>query len=643
MKQTIIKSLMLIAVLLTSNATYAYDFESGGVLYNITSASEPYTVAVTYKYDGEVVHNYYKGSVTIPEKVTYNGITYSVTEIDAAFADSYYLTSVTIPASILKIGGYIDGSASFSDCNSLISINVSDDNPNFCSIDGVLYSKDKKTLIAYPGAKGNEYTIPEGTVLIDEFAFNYCRKLTSVTLPQSIEDIGRYAFEWCEKLKDINFPQCITNIGDYAFKGCRSFEIITLPNSVISIGNGAFWWCDNITSLTLPNSVINIGNDAFWSCDNITSLIIPESVQTLGTGAFNYCTSLKTVYYNAKKCIATGDGYGIFWDSSITDVVIGENVQSIPRTLFDGCVGLKSITIPESVTTIGEYAFRDCSGLTGVYISDIEAWCKIDFRKGYTNPLYYAKNLYLNNEKVTNLVIPNTVNEIKDYAFEGCTGLTSVTIPNSVTSIGESAFSGCSGLTSITIPNSVTSIGESAFRGCSGLTSIVVESGNTVYDSRENSNSIIETSTNALITGCKTSIIPNSVTSIGGYAFYGCTGLTSVEIPNSVTSIGGWAFYGCSGLTGVYISDIEAWCKIDFRNDFANPLYRAKNLYLNNEKVINLVIPNTVNEIKDYAFECCTGIASVMVGNSVKKIGRDAFLNCTGLTSVTIPNSVTSI
>ena len=541
MKQTIIKSLMLIAVLLTSNATYAYDFESGGVLYNITSASEPYTVAVTYKYDGEVVHNYYKGSVTIPEKVTYNGITYSVTEIDAAFADSYYLTSVTIPASILKIGGYIDGAASFSGCSSLISINVSDDNPNFCSIDGVLYSKDKKTLIAYPGAKGNEYTIPEGTILIDEFAFNYCRKLTSVTLPQSIEDIGRYAFEWCEKLKDINFPQCITNIGDYAFKGCRSFEIITLPNSVISIGNGAFWGCDNITSLTLPNSVINIGNDAFWSCGNITSLIIPESVQTLGIGAFNYCTSLKTVYYNAKKCIATGDGYGIFGNSSITDVVIGENVQSIPRTLFYSCVGLKSITIPESVTTIGEYAFDGCSGLTGIYISDIEAWCKIDFRNSYANPLYYAKNLYLNNEKVTNLVIPNTVNEIKDYTFKDCTGLTSVTIPNSVTSIGEYAFSGCSGLTSVTIGNSVTSIGILAFYNCTGLTSITIP------------NSVTTIGKSAFY-GCSglTSItIPNSVTSIGGYAFLNCTGLTSVTIGNSVTSIGDAAFEGCSNLTEI--------------------------------------------------------------------------------------------
>lgn len=300
---------MLIAVLLTSNATYAYDFESGGVLYNITSASEPYTVAVTYKFDGEVVHNYYKGSVTIPEKVTYNGITYSVTEIDAAFAGSYYLTSVTIPASILKIGGEIQGFASFSDCRSLISINVSDDNPNFCSIDGVLYSKDKKTLIAYPGAKGNEYTIPEGTILIDEFAFS--------------------------------------------------------------------------------------------------------------------------------------------------------------------CVGLKSITIPESVTTIGKYAFDGCSGLTGVYISDIEAWCKIDFRNSDANPLYYAKNLYLNNEKVTNLVIPNTVNEIKDYTFKDCTGIASVTVGNSVKKIGRDAFLNCTGLTSVTIGNSVTSIGDAAFEGCSNLTEIL--------------------------------------------------------------------------------------------------------------------------------------------------------------------------
>ena len=170
-----------------------------------------------------------------------------------------------------------------------------------------------------------------------------------------------------------------------------------------------------------------------------------------------------------------------------------------------------------------------------------------------------------NNKYSGDIVIPETiayngatysVTSIGDEAFRGCSGLTSVTIPNSVTSIGYSAFYGCSGITSVTIPNSVTYIGGSAFLGCSGLNSIVVSGNNVTYDSRDNCNAIIETSTNTLVAGCKNTIIPNSVTSIGGSAFEGCSGLTSLTIPNSVTSIGRFAFRGCSGLTELDLNNV---------------------------------------------------------------------------------------
>ncbi len=206
----------------------------------------------------------------------------------------------------------------------------------------------------------------------------------------------------------------------------------------------------------------------------------------------------------------------------------------------------------------------------------------------------------------TSIVLKEGTTGIADCAFSDCSGLTSVTIPNSVISIGDWAFFDCSDLTSVTIPNSVTSIGDYAFGDCSGLTSIKVESGNSVYDSRENCNAIIETATNTLISGCKNTIIPNSVTSIGDYAFYGCSDLTSITIPNSVTSIGYRAFYYCTGLTSV-------------------------------------TIPNSVTSIGREAFYCCTGLTSLTIPNSVTSIGGDAFSFCSGLTSVTIPNSVTSI
>ena len=206
--------------------------------------------------------------------------------------------------------------------------------------------------------------------------------------------------------------------------------------------------------------------------------------------------------------------------TGLTSITIPNCVKEIGECAFLGCIGLTSITIPESVTYIGGGAFRDCSGLTSISI-------------------------------------PNSVTRIGENAFSGCTGLTSISIPNGVTDIGHYAFSGCTSLTSITIPESVTYIGGSVFFGCSNLNSIIIEDGNTKYDSRDNCNAIILTATNILIAGCSKTIIPNTITSIGDYAFYGCNGLTSITIPESVTSIGYGAFYGCNSLDKILLLNTE--------------------------------------------------------------------------------------
>ena len=228
------------------------------------------------------------------------------------------------------------------------------------------------------------------------------------------------------------------------------------------------------------------------------------------------------------------------------------SVTSIGDEAFDECTGLTSIVIPNSVTSIGECAFMGCTGLTSIDI-------------------------------------PNSVTSIGRQAFDGCTGLTSINIPNSETSIDEYAFRGCTGLTSIVIPNSVTDIGAGAFHGCTGLTSIVVESGNPRYDSRNNCNAIIETANNTLIYGCNNTIIPNTVTSIGRHAFYECAGLTSIDIPNSVTFIGAWAFYYCTEVTSINI-------------------------------------PNSVTSIENRAFIGCTGDVYSYIDNlSLVSMDSDVF------------------
>ena len=241
-----------------------------------------------------------------------------------------------------------------------------------------------------------------------------------------------------------------------------------------------------IRKATVKYGITSIGESAFLGCRGMTELILPNSVTSIGGNAFEGC-------------------------SGLTELILPNSVTSIGNAAFFGCSGLTELILPNSVTSIGESAFSGCSGMT-------------------------------------ELTLPNGVMSIGGNAFFGCSGLTELTLPNGVTSIGDDAFHGCRGLTELILPNSVRSIGDIAFTYCSGLEKITVESGNSCYDSRDNCNSIIDTEFNTLIVGCKNSVIPNSVTSIGYYAFYGCSGLTELTLPDSVASIGDGAFICCSDL-----------------------------------------------------------------------------------------------
>ena len=483
-------------------------------------------------------------------------------------------------------------------------------------VDGIYYkilsTVDKTVEVTYKGNSyySNEYTgnvvIPESVIYneknysvtsIGDHAFYGCSGLTSVEIPNSVTSIGWYAFEYCPGLTSIVIPNSVTSIGRSAFHGCYGLTSIEIPNSVTSIGNRAFYNCSGLTSIVIGNSVTSIGQEAFYNCEGLESVTIPNSVTSISSYAFYGCSGL------------TGK------------LVIPNSVTSIGQQAFSGCSGLTSVVIGNSVTHIGMEAFRGCYGLKDVYISDIAVWCDIGFIDGSSNPLYYANNLYLNGELVTELVIPNSVTRIGERSFDGCTGLKSIEIPNSVTSIGEGAFYDCSGLTGeLVIPNSVTSISRSAFSGCSGLTSVVI--GNSVTS--------IEYNTFSGCSGLTSVVIGNSVTSIGNQAFLRCSGLTGeLVIPNSVTSIGNDAFYGCSGLTSVVIGNsVTSIGEEAFRNCSG---------------LTSIVIPNSVTSIGEYAFSGCSGLTSIVIPNSVTSIGENAFSNCSGLTSIEIPDGVTSI
>ena len=581
-------------------------------------------------------------SVVIPDSVTSIG--------ESAFSGCKGLTSVTIGNGVTSIG-----SDAFAGCTRLTSVTIGNSVTSIGSD-------------AFAGCTGlTSVTIGNSVESIGSYAFSGCTGLTSVTIPDSVTSIGESAFSGCTGLTSVTIPDSVTSIGSDAFYGCTnlmqkengvsyvdtwaiscdtSVSELTLRSNTVGIGERAFLNCTGLTSVVIPDSVTSIGEGAFSGCAGLTSVVIPDSVTSIGGGAFSGCSSLESMtipfvgaeagkgyhfgyifgttsytggtevwqsyrtYYipTSLRNVTVTRGnilYGAFYNCSmLTSVTIGNSVTSIGSEAFYGCTGLTSVTIGNSVTSIGDVAFSGCYKLVEVYNKsslDITAGSS---GNGYIG--YYAKNVYTKENgsrftdtadgyrfiydgakgylvgyygEATDITLPDsftaydgtTVNsyEINRYAFYGNTALTSVTISDSVTSIGDSAFYKCTGLTSVTIGNSVavTSIGGSAFSGCTGLTSVT---------------------------------IGNSVTSIGSYAFSGCTGLTSVTIGNSVTSIGSDAFWGCTGLTSV-------------------------------------TIPDSVTSIGGSAFEDCTGLTSVTIGNSVESIGGSAFSGCGSLESITIP------
>jgi hypothetical protein len=306
----------------------------------------------------------------------------------------------------------------------------------------------------------------------------------------------------------------VTIIDYQAFRNCDGLTSVKIGNNVVVIGDYAFYGCSNLTNVKIGNGVTDIGRGAFYSCSSISSMEIGNSVKYIGIQAFSNC-------------------------SSLTSISIPDGMVNIDSWAFEGCSKLASIVIPNSVKTIGDSAFSGCLNLSSVTISN-----------GVT---MIAHRTFLGCISLTSVEIPYGVTSIGMDAFSGCRSLTSVMIPGSVETINSNAFIGCSSLTSVTIPSSVMSIGNAIFENCSSLSSISVDKGNTMYDSRDNCNAIIQTSLNKLIAGCKNTVIPNSITNIARYAFCGCTGLTSITIPANVTTIGESAFEGCNSLTTVTV------------------------------------------------------------------------------------------
>ncbi len=535
--------------------------------------------------------------IVIPQ--TYNDL--PVTRICSyAFYNCSSLTSITIPDSVTSID-----EGAFSRCFSLVEI----------------YNKSSLTMTAGGTDNGyigyhalNVYTPTSGESKLHTTDDGYVFYVDGDT---------RYLVKYVGGETDITLPENCQGhnykIYRYAFYDCDSLTSITIPDSVTSIGYDAFSYCDSLTSVTIPDSVTSIGDEAFFACDSLTSVTIGNSVTSIGYSAFfGYC-SLVEVYNKSSLAITAGSPNNGEVGYYALNVYTPTSGASKLHTTDDGYIFY--------VDGDTRYLVKYAGGETNIILPEN---CQ-----GHNYEIYvYA---FYNCDSLTSITIPEGVTSIGEFAFFGCSSLTSVTIPDSVTSIGEYAFYDCDSLTSITIPDSVTSIGDSAFSGCLSLTSITVGENNTVYSSQDG----------ILYDKEKTEFIhipddlqgdvtiPDGITSIGSYAFSGCSSLTSITIPEGVTSIGYNAFYGCDSLTNVHITDIAAWCGINFGDSCANPLYYAHNLYLNGKLVTDLVIPEGVTSIGDSAFEDCSSLTSITIPDSVTSIGWAAFYHCSSLTSVT--------
>ena len=528
------------------------------------------------------------------------------------FDDCNDLISVTIPDSITSIGD-----TEFTRCNNLVAINVDENNTAYTSIDGVLYSKSLFFLECYPSGKTQkEFTIPNVVRSIGNCAFENSTNLTTIVIPDNIIGIGMYAFRNCNNLSDIKIPSQVSSIGRAAFSDCSSLTNISIPERVTNIEYATFSGCSSLSSVTIPNSITNIEYAAFSGCNSLSSIIIPDSVTNMGgtessvgynmSGAkgsvFSGCSSLTSM--TIPDSVINIETDNLFRGcSSLVNVTIPNSITIIGNSTFDGCSSLTSVTIPNGVTSIGNLAFSNCSNLINITIPD-----------SVTNIGGYA---FENCSNLINVIIPDSVTSIDSGVFENCSSLTSITIPEKVETFNTwRLFEGCSNLISVNLPKCVTSIDKYAFKGCSSLISIS---------------------------------IPDGVTSIGEYAFEDCSSLKNITIPDSVASIKNRAFYRCDNIETLNISQVGlnyGWANMkNLRTvNFIGKITVIKSsTFAGCINLIDIKIPDTVDNIESCAFQGCSSLTNIKIPNSVVNIGNSAFGGCVGITSIIIPHSLTNI
>ena len=514
---------------------------------------------------------------------------------------------------------------------------------------------------------GSDYITTYTVTAIGDYAF--CESMfNSVTIPGSVTTIGKYAFSDCSNLNSVTIvtpefdpyePEPDLNsvtIGTAAFNNCSLLSSIELPNSLTSIQDSVFVGCSRLSSITIPASVKSIGSEAFSGCFNISSISFEDfsSLDSIKFSAFFYCGS-SSASITIPESVTFIDNYA-FNRSGFAAIDIQASITIINSNVFSDCESLTSITIPSSVTSFDDYAISKCPKLNSISISEnVEFIASSAFMgTGGTfevdvNNLNYSssENVLFNKDKTvlihcsaskTNYAVPASVITIGEYAFSNCEVLSSVTIPNTVTTIDKNAFRYCITLTTINIPTSVSSISQYTFYN-SGLTNITLPSG-------------IDSINNNAFNSCKSLssvTIPESVTYIGSSTFSYCSALTGITIPNKITTIPNNLFYNCSELTTINLPDIVnsiesyAFSKCSKLTTIAIPdsvKSIESSVFENCSSLTEITIPDAVESIKKYAFSGCSKLDSVNIPEAIVSIGMRAFKNCAGLNAISVNNKI---
>lgn len=515
-----------------------------------------------------MIMNYYgkKTKVKIPKEV--DG--YIVTDLHWFWGNDK-ITDIIIPE-----GNFDFNSQAFSNCRSLKNIYVDPNNKRYSSDNGIMFSKNKDTIIRFPkGRSETEYVIPDSVIKIGNNAFEDCGNLLSITIPNGVTTIGSAAFE-CTSISAIDIPESVTEIGGSSFRQCVKLEEIDIPKNVEYIESYTFYYCKALQKVTIKGNITGIGYYAFSICSSLKEINIPNSLKEIGDCVFGDCSNLEN--------IELPDGFEKLGEKAfvgcekLTQIKIPSTVNEIGEYAFASCSNLNSIDLSTGITTISKGAFKDCRSLSSIDIPDTVKYlgescfenCTSLSAVSLPNQITLIfERLFYNCSSLVNIDLPDTVQDIMREAFASCTALVSIELPNNITELGSMAFSNCSNLENVNIPNKITYINYGLFKDCKNLNHI---------------------------------IIPENVEQIDDRAFSGCESLGELTIPNSVHTLGKYAFDSCKSLGNINLS-------------------------------------NNLKKIERGTFEYCTSLTHITIPNTVTYIGYYAF-NGSGLKTVTMPSGI---